>query len=62
MKPTPSSLESSESTDKIHADFLAKGRASLAETRESGKTIPAKAVIDEIDEIIKAKFGSGSAR
>ena len=47
---------------KVHGEFLARGRASLANARETGNTIPAQTAIAELDKIIDAKFGAGSAR
>lgn len=47
---------------KVEAEFLARGRASLAKARETGRTVSAKAVIAELDKMIEAKFGLGSAR
>lgn len=47
---------------KVHAEFLARGRASLAEARKTGRTVPVKSAIAELDKIIDARFGPGSAR
>jgi hypothetical protein len=47
---------------KVEAEFLARGRASLVKARQSGNTVPAKSAIAELDKIIEAKFGAGSAR
>jgi len=47
---------------KLHSEFLARGRASLANARATGKTVSAQAVIADLDKIIDTKFGSGSAR
>jgi hypothetical protein len=40
---------------------LARGRASLAKARKTGRKVSAKSVIAELDKMIDAKFGSGSA-
>jgi len=47
---------------KVQAEFLARGRASLAEARKTGGTVPVKSVIAELDKMIEAKFGPGTAR
>lgn len=47
---------------KHHAEFLARGRASMGEARVTGRTVPVKSVIAELDKMIDAKFGPGSAR
>jgi hypothetical protein len=47
---------------KVQAEFLARGRASLTKARETGRAVPAKSVIAELDKMIDAKFGLGSAR
>ena len=47
---------------KVNSEFLERARASLANARATGKTVPASAVIAELNDIIDARFGSGSSR
>lgn len=47
---------------KLQAEFLARGRASLAEARKTGRTLPAQSIIAGLDKMIEAKFGPGSSR
>ena len=42
---------------KVEAEFLKRGRSSLAKARDSGRTVSAKSVIAELDKMIDAKFG-----
>lgn len=42
---------------KIEAEFLARGRASLAKARRGGRTVSAADVIGKLDKMIEAKFG-----
>lgn len=46
----------------VQAEFLARGRASLAEAHKTGRTVPAESIVAALDRMIEAKFGPGSAR
>lgn len=45
----------------IEDEFLARGRASLAEARASGVTVSVESSMANLDKMIDAKFGPGSA-
>ena len=47
---------------KHKAEFLASGHASLGEARKTGRTVPVKSVLGELDKMIDAKFSPGSSR
>jgi Arc/MetJ family transcription regulator len=41
---------------KMEAEFLARGRASLAKAHNTGKTVPAQSVIAALDKMIETRF------